>query len=280
VKSDSDWLSNLKPDRYAVLRKGETERPFSGKLLVENRDGWYVCAACGLPLFKSDSKFDSHCGWPSFDSIPPPSPTSAPGDTSHGMVRTEIYCARCGSHLGHVFDDGPTSTGLRYCVNSLSLDFKPMPALPKPRHRHRHLLRRVLLGGGEGLLRDPWSGFHHGGLHRGPHPQSHLPAGLQRDHRACRGGGGGLRSRPHPLPQVGQVVLPLPRPHHSGPPRARLRPPVPVGGLLPLARAGEGSRGGARFPGGGQDLERPRGHGIHQGVHLLERPRTTTRSGS
>jgi len=132
VKSDSDWLSNLKPDRYAVLRKGETEAPFSGKLLVENRNGWYVCAACGLPLFKSDSKFDSHCGWPSFDAPAALANVRTRRDTSHGMVRTEIYCARCGSHLGHVFEDGPTATGLRYCVNSLSLDFKPMPASPKP----------------------------------------------------------------------------------------------------------------------------------------------------
>ena len=127
VKSDSDWLSGLKPERYNVLRKGETERPFSGKLLVENREGWYVCAACGLPLFKSDSKFDSHCGWPSFDHPAAYANVRTKVDTSMGMVRTEILCARCGSHLGHVFDDGPTATGLRYCVNSLSLDFKPMP---------------------------------------------------------------------------------------------------------------------------------------------------------
>ena len=131
VKNDSDWLSTLKPDRYDVLRKGQTERPFSGKLLVENRDGWYVCAACGLPLFKSDSKFDSHCGWPSFDHPAAYANVRTKVDTTMGMVRTEILCARCGSHLGHVFEDGPTATGLRYCVNSLSLDFKPMPAKPK-----------------------------------------------------------------------------------------------------------------------------------------------------
>jgi peptide methionine sulfoxide reductase msrA/msrB len=128
VKSDSDWLSSLKPERYKVLRQGATERPFTGELLTEIRDGWYVCHACGLPLFKSDSKFESHCGWPSFDHPAAYANVRTKVDRSMGMVRTEIVCARCGSHLGHVFEDGPTATGLRYCVNSLSLDFKPMPA--------------------------------------------------------------------------------------------------------------------------------------------------------
>lgn len=131
AKSDSDWLSTLERDRYDVLRKGGTEHPFSGRLLVEDRDGWYVCAACGLPLFKSDSKFDSHCGWPSFDHPAAYANVRTRVDASLGMVRTEIVCARCGSHLGHLFEDGPTATGLRYCVNSLSLDFKPMPPRPE-----------------------------------------------------------------------------------------------------------------------------------------------------
>ncbi len=123
TRDDSDWRKALKPDRYHVLREAGTERPFSGELLVEKRDGWFVCHACRLPLFKSDSKFDSHCGWPSFSEPSAFENIRTRRDLSGGMVRTEILCARCGSHLGHVFDDGPTATGLRYCVNSLSLDF-------------------------------------------------------------------------------------------------------------------------------------------------------------
>lgn len=124
-KSDSDWLRTLRPERYRILRQAGTEAPFSGELLAERRDGWYVCHACGLPLFKSDSKFESHCGWPSFSEPSAYENVRMRMDTSHGMVRTEILCARCDGHLGHVFEDGPTATGLRYCVNSLSLDFKP-----------------------------------------------------------------------------------------------------------------------------------------------------------
>jgi peptide methionine sulfoxide reductase msrA/msrB len=125
VHDDATWHTKLDPEHYKVLREAATEAPFSGKLLEEHRDGWYVCHACGLPLFKSDAKFESHCGWPSFHTPGAYENVKLKRDLSHGMIRTEILCARCGSHLGHVFDDEPTPTGLRYCVNSLSLDFKP-----------------------------------------------------------------------------------------------------------------------------------------------------------
>ncbi len=114
----------LAPDRYAVLREAATEPPWSGSLLNVADDGSYTCGGCGATLFTSDQKFDSHCGWPSFDACEPGSIVERP-DYSLGRVRTEILCASCGGHLGHVFDDGPTPTGLRYCVNSLAVDFAP-----------------------------------------------------------------------------------------------------------------------------------------------------------
>ncbi len=114
----------LAPDRYAILREAATEPPWSGSLLNVADDGSYTCGGCGATLFTSDQKFDSHCGWPSFDACEPGSIVERP-DHSLGRVRTEILCASCGGHLGHVFDDGPTPTGLRYCVNSLAVDFAP-----------------------------------------------------------------------------------------------------------------------------------------------------------
>lgn len=122
-KSEAEWKEQLGLERYKILRQKGTEFPHSGKYNLAFDKGTYCCGACGEPLFKSDSKFESGCGWPSFDE-------SIPGkveyikDTTFGMLRTEILCANCGSHLGHVFDDGPTETGQRYCVNSLSVDFK------------------------------------------------------------------------------------------------------------------------------------------------------------
>lgn len=113
----------LTPKQYAVLRERGTEAPFTGMYVHEKADGTYACAACGNPLFSSDAKFDSGTGWPSFDHALVGAVETRP-DTSHGMIRTEITCARCGSHLGHVFDDGPTDTGKRYCVNSICLDFE------------------------------------------------------------------------------------------------------------------------------------------------------------
>jgi len=122
-KSEAEWKAVLTPERYQVLREKGTERPFSGELLFNKEKGVYTCGACGEALFTSDMKFDSHCGWPSFDREIEGKVIKKP-DHSHGMVRTEILCARCGSHLGHIFDDGPTETGMRYCVNSLSLGFE------------------------------------------------------------------------------------------------------------------------------------------------------------
>lgn len=123
MKSEKEWKEQLSDEVYEVLRRKGTERAFSGKYNNHFESGMYKCAGCGVELFTSDSKFNSNCGWPSFDS----SIINRVGelkDTSHGMIRTEIICKSCGGHLGHVFPDGPTKTGLRYCVNSLSLDFK------------------------------------------------------------------------------------------------------------------------------------------------------------
>ena len=110
-------------ERAEILREKGTERPYSGKLYKVNDQGTYTCAACGNELFTSDMKFDAHCGWPSFDKEIVGGKVKTQVDKSHGMIRTEIMCARCDSHLGHLFDDGPTETGMRYCVNSLSLNF-------------------------------------------------------------------------------------------------------------------------------------------------------------
>ena len=119
--NEEEWKKKLTPEQYAVLREKGTEAPFSGKLLHVDHDGTYACVACGNPLFSSDAKFESGTGWPSFDKAIPGSIKEVKDD-SHGMVRTEVVCARCGSHLGHVFDDGPTPTGRRYCLNSVCLD--------------------------------------------------------------------------------------------------------------------------------------------------------------
>lgn len=120
-KTDAEWKKSLTPEQYRVLRGKGTEAPFSGKLLHADEDGTYVCAACGNPLFASTAKFDSGTGWPSFDQALPGAIKEIPDD-SHGMHRVETVCARCGSHLGHVFEDGPTKTGKRYCMNSVCLD--------------------------------------------------------------------------------------------------------------------------------------------------------------
>ncbi|KKU68301.1 MAG: Methionine sulfoxide reductase (Peptide-methionine (R)-S-oxide reductase) [Parcubacteria group bacterium GW2011_GWA2_47_16] len=122
-KSEDEWKKRLTPDQYAALRGRGTEAPFSGKLLHEKGEGTYNCVACGQPLFASNAKFDSGTGWPSFDHAISGSVLEI-SDNEYGMTRTEIVCSRCGSHLGHVFNDGPTETGKRYCLNSVCLDLE------------------------------------------------------------------------------------------------------------------------------------------------------------
>jgi len=121
--TEAQWRERLTPDQFRILRKDGTEAPFCGTLLDNKQEGVYACAGCGLPLFTSDSKFKSGTGWPSFFQPIAAANIHEIEDRSHGMVRTEIECARCGGHLGHVFPDGPKPTGLRYCVNSESLTF-------------------------------------------------------------------------------------------------------------------------------------------------------------
>ena len=122
--NEQEWKRKLTPLQYAVLRRKGTERPFTGRYYRFDEDGTYSCAACGNPIFMSQDKFDSGCGWPSFDKAIPGHVKFTP-DFSHGMERIEVTCARCGSHLGHVFEDGPTETGDRFCINSAAMDFTP-----------------------------------------------------------------------------------------------------------------------------------------------------------
>ncbi len=124
-KSEQEWREELSPERYNILREAGTEPPFSGEYTYSKEDGVYRCGACGAELFSSDSKFDSGTGWPSFTEPAVAEAVELREDRSHFMTRTEVLCANCGSHLGHVFDDGPGPEGQRYCINSLSLDLEP-----------------------------------------------------------------------------------------------------------------------------------------------------------
>lgn len=123
-KTEEEWRKELTPEQYRILREKGTEAPWSGKFNRHKEDGVFTCAACGAELFTSKRKFDSGCGWPSFDAAIENKRIKTATDYLLGYARTEIMCANCGGHLGHVFDDGPTETGQRYCVNSVSLDFK------------------------------------------------------------------------------------------------------------------------------------------------------------
>ena len=123
-KTEAEWKKQLTPTQYYVLREKGTERPHTGEYDLFFEDGTYYCKGCNAPLFKSDTKFDAHCGWPSFDQAISDSAIIEKIDMSHGMIRTEVMCGNCGGHLGHVFNDGPTKTGLRYCINSVSLEFE------------------------------------------------------------------------------------------------------------------------------------------------------------
>ncbi len=146
--TEQEWKAKLTPEQYYILREKGTEKSFTGQFVFTKEAGTYKCAGCGEPLFTDDMKFDSHCGWPSFDREIAGGKIVQTEDNSHGMRRTEITCAKCGGHLGHIFDDGPTATGKRYCVNSGSLSFEPKTQVNTPPAATAASTDTITLGGG------------------------------------------------------------------------------------------------------------------------------------
>lgn len=146
--TEEQWKERLTPEQYYILRGKGTEQPFTGKFVFTKDKGTYKCGGCGTPLFTDDMKFDSHCGWPSFDREIVGGKIIQTEDNSHGMHRTEITCAKCGGHLGHIFDDGPTATGKRYCVNSGSLSFEPTGNTTNKEMMNADSIQTITLAGG------------------------------------------------------------------------------------------------------------------------------------